>query len=117
MHEIHQGQPGSDSDEGSIPLFENTGGVAVIYLSAAGASLIYVFLKAIQQLNVVHHKVWWITPISLGMGLAEVFIIGTVSVSAVQGDGFWPLFFLGAALGLGGAAGALVAMNLHRRVR
>jgi len=87
------------------------------YLAIFGASFLYVFLKAIQQLNVVFHKVWWITPISIGMGLCEIFIVGTVSVEAVNGEGFWPLFLLGISLGLGGAAGALLAMNLHRRWR
>jgi len=84
---------------------------------AFSTSLLYVSLKSFQQLNVFYGKTLWVTPASLGMGLAEVFIIGTVSVAAVKTGGFWPLFFLGIALGLGGAAGCLLSMTLHRKFR
>jgi len=89
----------------------------VIYLSAFGASFLYVALKATQQLNVMDHLVWRITPVSIGMGLCEVFIIGTISYKTIEGAGFWPMFWLGISLGLGGAVGAILAMNFHRRVR
>lgn len=86
----------------------------MIYLSAFAVSFSYVFLKALQQLNVVHHKILWITPISILMGLCEVFIISTV---ATNGAGYAVLVGLGVSLGLGGAAGAIIAMILHKRIR
>lgn len=90
----------------------------LIYLSAFGASVSYVTLKAFQQLSVVHHKGWaWITPVSLGMGFCEVFIIGTVSFTAVKTGGFWPMVGLGVAIGLGGACGAMIGMSAHKRLR
>ena len=87
------------------------------YALSFSASFLYVFLKATQQLNVVKHMIRWITPVSIGMGLCEVFIVGTVSVTAVTVGGFWPLLGLGLALGLGGAVGAILAMIFHKRAR
>lgn len=85
------------------------------YVASFAASLLYVFLKATQQLNVVLNVRRWILPVSLGMGLLEVFIVGTVSITAVKVGGFWPLFGLGLSLGGGGAVGCLSAMWLHRK--
>lgn len=88
------------------------------YIASAGASFLYILLKAFQQLSVVHHKDWrWITPVSIGMGLCEVFIMGSVAIMAVNIGGWAPLAGLGVSLGVGGAAGALTGMFLHKRMR
>ncbi len=86
----------------------------MIYLSAFAVSFSYVFLKALQQLNVVHHKLLWIAPVSILMGLCEVFIISTVATNQA---GFMVLVSIGVSLGFGGAAGAILAMILHKRLR
>ena len=92
--------------------------ILTTYAASAGASFLYVLLKAFQQLSVVHHKGWrWITPVSVGMGFCEVFIMGTVALMAVGVGGWLPLAGLGLSLGLGGAAGALTGMFLHKRLR
>jgi len=88
-----------------------------IYASSAGASFIYVGLKAMQQLNVVHHQVTWVLPVSIGLGLCEVFIVGVIAVAAVQAVGFWAMALLGVSLGLGGGIGAIFSMCIHKRLR
>jgi len=88
----------------------------MIYLSAFAVSFLYVFLKATQQLNVVHHKLLWIWPVSLGMGLCEVFLVGSIAITAYN-DGWTEMTVLGASLGTGGAVGAILAMILHKRIR
>jgi hypothetical protein len=81
----------------------------VIYALAFVASFIFVMLKALQQLNVVHHQVWWIMPVSFGMALCEVFVVANV---ARMGWG-WIII----PVGLGSGLGCLFAMHLHRRLR
>lgn len=87
------------------------------YILTFLAQTTYVFLKAFQQLSVIHDKRKWITPVSILMGLCEVFIMGTIAVVAVAVGGFWPLLILGLSLGLGGGVGALLGMGLHKRLR
>ena len=72
------------------------------------AAYLLVALKAFQQLNVVHHKVYWIPPVSYGMALGtaiEVLVIVDVGLIAVV------------PIGTGGWMGAITAMLIHRRLR
>jgi hypothetical protein len=80
----------------------------ISYFIAFAISFSLVGLKAMQQLNVMHHKVLWIMPVSLGLGLAEVLIIGM----AVE-NGLW----IALPIGLGGGLGCILAMNLHKMWR
>lgn len=73
------------------------------------ASFAFIFLKAWQQLNVVHHQVWWILPTSMLMAVCEVYV---VSVAAVQGWGWIVL-----PVGLGSGLGCLTSMVIHKRMR
>lgn len=79
------------------------------YLAAFLSSFTHVAVRAFQQLNVQHHRVAWVLPCSLLMGLTEV--CGVVLI--VRSESF--LIFL--PLGFGGAAGCWLAMFLHRRLR
>lgn len=74
-----------------------------------GTSFIYIFLKAMQQLNVVHNQFAWVVPTSIGMGLCEVGMM----LMIVRADNLW----LGVASGIGGGTGAILAMKLHRRIK
>src|SRR3989304_4630413 len=38
-------------------------------------SFLYVFLRALQQLNVMHNRYAWVLPVSLGLGLCDVALI------------------------------------------
>lgn len=77
------------------------------YLLAFAASFVYVALKSLQQLNVVHRKYLWIIPVSFGMAALEVFVVASV---AQQGWG-WLVFWVG----LGSGLGSLVATWAHSR--
>lgn len=78
-------------------------------LAAFATTYIYVALKALQQLNVVHGDRAWVVPLSMGMAACEVFTIG---VAARDGWG-WLVFWIG----LGGGLGCLSSMWLHKRIR
>jgi hypothetical protein len=81
----------------------------MIYALAFGAAFIFVLLKAFQQLNVVHHQVWWIMPVSFGMAFCEVYVVANVASAG------WGLIVL--PIGFGSGLGCLSAMYLHRRYR
>ena len=69
---------------------------------------IYVFLRAYQQLNVVHQCYRRVLPTSLAMGLIDVGLILII----VKADTLW----LGVVNGIGGATGCMLAMYLHKRM-
>ena len=69
-------------------------------------SFLYVFLRAFQQLNVMHNRYAWVLPVSLGLGLCDVAII----LYVVRANTLW----LGVVNGVGAGCGAMVAMAVHR---
>jgi hypothetical protein len=81
----------------------------VLAAKAFAASFTFVFLKAWQQLNVVHHQLWWIVPTSMAMAACEVFVIWQ---AATRGWG-WIVI----PIGLGSGLGCLASMLLHRKIR
>lgn len=68
-------------------------------------SFAYIWLKAFQQLNVMHNQYRWVMPMSFGMGLCEVAMI----LLLVKAD----TIALGLVTGLGAGLGAMLAMYLH----
>jgi hypothetical protein len=74
-------------------------------LLAFCASFIFIFLKAFQQLNVVHRQYLLVIPTSMAMSVCE---IGVVALVVKQGWGWIVLF-----TGLGGGLGCVVAMYFH----
>lgn len=72
-------------------------------------SFAFIFLKAWQQLNVIHHQLWWIVPTSFALAACEVFLIVQASAYGVS----WIVF----PLGLGAGLGCLCSMMLHRWMR
>jgi hypothetical protein len=81
----------------------------VTYLLAFVASFAFIFLKAFQQLNVVHRQYLLVMPTSMAMAACEVAIIALV---VKQGWG-WIVVFTGFGAGLG----AMGAMFLHGYTR
>lgn len=77
-------------------------------LLCGGLSFAYVFMKAMQQLNVVHSQYKWVMPMSLGMGMCEVAIVLIV----VKAD----TVMMGLVNGVGAGLGAMLAMKIHQRV-
>lgn len=80
-------------------------------LAAAGlASAAMVFLRAMQQLNVVHDRKRWVPPISLAMATCEAVVVVNYARAGVE---LWLIL----STGTGAAIGCLAAMALHRRLR
>jgi hypothetical protein len=75
------------------------------YLLAFAASFVFIFLKAFQQLNVVHRQYLLVIPTSMLMSVCE---IGVVALVIKQGWGWIVLF-----TGLGGGVGCVLAMFIH----
>lgn len=75
--------------------------------TAFATSCAYVFLKALQQLNVQAKNYVWIPVVSLAMAAGEVLLVTT------QVRHGWGWIVL--PIGLGGATGALVAIQFHER--
>lgn len=79
-----------------------------MYLLSATVTAVYVFCRALQQLNVVHQKYWRILPVSLLMGVGDVALV----LMMVKAD----TLLIGLSNGIGGALGCFAAMALHRRM-
>lgn len=79
------------------------------YLVSFIASFVFVGLKAAQQLNVVHHKVWWVVPVSFAMAVCEVAVVANMAKFG------WGWIVL--PVGLGSGLGCLAAMAIHRALR
>lgn len=77
--------------------------VAAAFATSSG----YVFLKALQQLNIQARNWAWIAPVSLCMAAGELLIVTS------QVSNGWPVVL---PLGLGGAFGAFVAIHFHDRL-
>ena len=77
-------------------------------MTAALASFGLVYLRALQQQNVIHGHYWFAAVTSFAIAVAEVAVVLSVihyTWSAVP----W--------IGLGGAIGVTAAMATHRRIR
>jgi hypothetical protein len=77
----------------------------VTYALAFLASFAFIFLKAFQQLNVVHRQYLLVMPTSMAMAACEVAIIALV---VKQGWGWLVLY-----TGFGAGLGCVAAMWLH----
>lgn len=84
------------------------------FLAAFGASLIYVFLKATQQLNVQHAEYLKMPPVSLLMGLCEVFIVSNVVRTASSVGG---LILLAVCIGTGSGLGSILGTWFYLKGR
>jgi hypothetical protein len=84
----------------------------MVFIFAFIASLLYIGLKATQQLQVAAFEYRRILPTSLGMAFCEVFI--TINVVRHL-DETLGLIALAASIGTGAGIGAIVAMKLRQR--
>ena len=81
------------------------------YVIAFFASFVYVFLRATQQLNVIHGDYLWIMPVSIAMSACDVTVIMLILKREKKHKKSLPLIL---AIGSGGGLGAMVAMWLHQ---
>ena len=82
------------------------------YVFVALCTMIYVFLRSFQQLNVTQARYVLILPISLLMGATDVYLIGRAALSAAGGH-VDPWMML--AYGFGGGIGSIIAIWTHNR--
>ena len=75
---------------------------AQVVVLAFLVAFVYVFLRAVQQMNVTARRYWWVTPTSLLMAASEVFLV-TTQVSHGAG---WIIL----PIGVGGGFGCIGAM-------
>jgi hypothetical protein len=80
-----------------------------IVLLSMGATFVYVMLRALQQLNVVHGYYFRIIPTSLGMGFGDVLLV----VLIIKTQTLW----MGLTNGIAGACGCYAAMYLTKRLK
>lgn len=78
-----------------------------LYVLAFASSFVFVFLKALQQLNVAHGNYPWVLPTSMCMAACEGY---TVVALAKQGWGWIVL-----PIGIGAGLGAMLAMSFHKK--
>lgn len=71
---------------------------------------VYIGLKATQNLNIIHHRVWWVPPTSLALAATEVYMISRIARTGLE---------LGIVLALAAGAtfGSLTAMHAHQLLR
>lgn len=74
---------------------------------SAVATFLYVFLRAFQQLNVVHKRYWRIIPTSIGMGFGDVILVILIIKTQTLRLGF--------TNGIAGACGCYLAIYLNNR--
>lgn len=77
-------------------------------MNALIASFCIVFLKAMQQQNVIHRQYWLAALTSYGLAVCEVAVLLIVI------DAGWPAV---PWIGTGGAIGVTLAMFTHKRMR
>jgi hypothetical protein len=82
----------------------------VTLLLLAVVTYAYIGLKATQNLNIIHHRVWWVPPTSLLLAATEVYVIARVARSGLE----WGVVL---ALATGGSLGSITAMHVHQRAR
>ena len=75
------------------------------------AMFIFVFLKAIQQQNVVFKKYALVVPTSVAMAYTEIYVVASATSQFIKTGGLNHSLLL--AIGLGGGLGCLLAMKYH----
>ena len=73
-----------------------------VFVAQFGASFVYVWAKAFQQINVQRFRYLLVWPFSVIMGALEFYVLATISVT------LHPALIV--AMGVGGASGSNVAM-------
>jgi hypothetical protein len=71
----------------------------------------WVLGRALQALNTVHKRYWWIIPTSYFIALTEVIVIVNISKSEL------PEYLLISSAGTGGIFGCWVAMWISDRLK
>ena len=90
------------------------------YVSLFFINAFYIAGRSFQQLNVVHHKRGWLVATSLMLAVFEVMLFGTITFKAyetVQSNDWLPFALMVIPIWLGGSAGSLASMEIHKKLR
>ena len=90
------------------------------YIGLFFINFCYIAGRAFQQLNVMHHKRAWLVATSLVLAIFEVALFGTITFKAyetLQTANWLPFVLMVIPIWLGGSAGSLASMEIHRRLR
>jgi len=79
-----------------------------MYLIVLIASGFSVFVKTIQNSNIIHKRLWLIPPVSIFMQLLDAFMVGVYVKSGIS----WLVIVSGVASGLG----SVLALIMYQRV-
>lgn len=80
------------------------------------ANFVNIFARAFQQQNVMHGNYRAVYPTSQIMAFLEVITYGSVAIGAIDNGLFsWYSLGLAIALGIGGAAGCMSSMWVHKK--
>ena len=79
-----------------------------MYLIVFIASGFSVFVKTIQNSNIIHKRLWFIPPVSIFMCLLDAFMVGIYVKSGIS----WLVIVSGVASGLG----SVLALVMYHRV-
>ncbi|QDP59278.1 MAG: hypothetical protein Tp136SUR676911_17 [Prokaryotic dsDNA virus sp.] len=80
----------------------------IAYIVAFAVSFVYIYLKAWQQINVMHERYSWVMPVSFAMAICEVSVIGLVVAKS---------FWMFVPIGLGGGLGCMLSMKRNHRAK
>jgi hypothetical protein len=78
----------------------------ISYVLAFVVMFVFIFLKAVQQIQVIRKEYKWILSVSTGMGLCEVSMVLLV----VRTDSL----LMGICTGVAGGLGCLLAMRMKK---
>lgn len=79
------------------------------YLIVFLTTLVFVSLKAFQQLSVQHDRFWWIPPVSMGMAVCDVVTLTHI----IKEGSVW----IALPMGIAGGLGCWLAMWSHKHFR
>ena len=81
----------------------------MMYIALFFSSLVFIAMRAFQQLNVQHHRYMWVPPVTALMAVCEVLTVTTI----IAADSLYaaiPLTF-------GGVFGCWLSMWMHKKMR
>ena len=81
----------------------------MMYVTLFFTSLLFIALRAFQQLNVQHDRYLWVPPVTMMMAVVEVLSITTIVKAGT--------LYAAVPIAFGGVLGAWFSMWLHKRLR
>lgn len=81
----------------------------MIYLGLFLSSLVFIAMRAFQQLNVQHDRYLWVPPVTVAMAVCEVLTVTAIIKTST--------LYAAIPLTFGGVFGCWFSMWLHKQMR